>query len=832
MKKVLSIVLSLILLISAVPVGTISAGATEDNVIEIRTIADLYSINNNMSGNYKLMNDIDMTEDTAVGGDWDFMGNGWEPIGSDGIYGNIPFTGTFDGNGHKIIGMRISFNTRPSGIGTVHLGLFSNNEGTIINLGIDETSKIEKGAYSGGICAFNSGTISNCYNKADILLHTYSGGICGYSQNGMISECYNAGNIESTGFCSGGMCGYSESTEFINCNNTGTITSSNRFDSYSGGICGSSSNCSFLSCYNKGTVCSSVSIPKLTSVETVNSYSGGICGYSSKDTINNSYNANNITALISITEVDYSSNLLYYKSHDRTTRTYYGVTFNYGDTKGVPGYIDNNKFVCLGHIKDSYLAYQNIYSYSSGICGYSSGTTIENCYNTSKITATHSHSSSKTTSSGIANGGIIKYCYNVGNATNGIGTGNITNCYYLSTAGNSITGAKALTSTQLQLEMCMPDFDFENTWIIYNHTEYKYPQLRSNTQETEIHLENIDVTLPYKTTYIIGEEFDPCGMVVKGYYDDGSTKEFTDYIFTGFTGELGKNNITVTVGEKTAVFYVTVHDEGEWKTEKEPTCTDNGEKKLYCTDCGTLLDTEEIPAKGHTEVTDKGHEATCTESGLTDGSHCSVCNTIIKEQEIIPAKGHTPYLNWETIKTPTCIAHGEKVRYCSVCGEVAETADIDVTDHQPVIDEAREATCLTSGLTEGSHCAVCHTVLVPQEVIPPKGHSWDDGEIVTHPTCTTTGEKLYHCKNCDQTKLETIPILPPYILGDVDGDNNVSILDATCIQRHLASIPVFAYNKSAADTDSDGEVTILDATMIQRWLAGLKCPESIGKPIS
>lgn len=103
MKKVLSLLLSFILLMASVPVGTISAEALEYDVIEIRTIAELYNINSNMSGNYKLMNDIDMTEDTAVGGDWDFMGNGWEPIGSNGVYGNTAFTGTFDGGGHMII---------------------------------------------------------------------------------------------------------------------------------------------------------------------------------------------------------------------------------------------------------------------------------------------------------------------------------------------------------------------------------------------------------------------------------------------------------------------------------------------------------------------------------------------------------------------------------------------------------------------------------------------------------------------------------------------------------------------------------------------------------
>ena len=70
-----------------------------------------------------------------------------------------------------------------------------------------------------------------------------------------------------------------------------------------------------------------------------------------------------------------------------------------------------------------------------------------------------------------------------------------------------------------------------------------------------------------------------------------------------------------------------------------------------------------------------------------------------------------------------------------------------------------------------------------------------------------------------------------FLLGDVDGDNEVSILDATVIQRTLASLPVAFYNEEAADADGDGEVSILDATNIQRWLAGLSSNEDIGNPI-
>lgn len=74
---------------------------------------------------------------------------------------------------------------------------------------------------------------------------------------------------------------------------------------------------------------------------------------------------------------------------------------------------------------------------------------------------------------------------------------------------------------------------------------------------------------------------------------------------------------------------------------------------------------------------------------------------------------------------------------------------------------------------------------------------------------------------------------PDALLGDVDGDGTVTIIDATFIQRKLASIPIpFDFNDKIADTDDDGSVSIIDATYIQRWLAGLKSNDNIGKPNS
>ena len=70
------------------------------------------------------------------------------------------------------------------------------------------------------------------------------------------------------------------------------------------------------------------------------------------------------------------------------------------------------------------------------------------------------------------------------------------------------------------------------------------------------------------------------------------------------------------------------------------------------------------------------------------------------------------------------------------------------------------------------------------------------------------------------------------LLGDVDGDGTVTIIDATTIQKHLASIEVKTFIREAADADEDGSLSIIDATQIQKHLASLPSNENIGKPIA
>lgn len=70
------------------------------------------------------------------------------------------------------------------------------------------------------------------------------------------------------------------------------------------------------------------------------------------------------------------------------------------------------------------------------------------------------------------------------------------------------------------------------------------------------------------------------------------------------------------------------------------------------------------------------------------------------------------------------------------------------------------------------------------------------------------------------------------ILGDADSDGDVTILDATAIQRYLVDLENKAFNETAADVDRSGDVTILDATDIQRFLVDLSCAEGIDETIA
>ena len=151
------------------------------------------------------------------------------------------------------------------------------------------------------------------------------------------------------------------------------------------------------------------------------------------------------------------------------------------------------------------------------------------------------------------------------------------------------------------------------------------------------------------------------------------------------------------------------------------TCTETGlTEGSHCTRCDYKIAQEVTPKLGHNMITDAAVPATCTETGLTEGGHCSRCDYKVA-QEITPALGHD-YID-HAAKAATCTEVGwNAYQTCSRC-DYTTYQEIPALGHDMIVDAAVPATCTTNGLTEGSHCSRCD-YKVTQTVVAAPGHDW------------------------------------------------------------------------------------------------------------
>lgn len=236
---------------------------------------------------------------------------------------------------------------------------------------------------------------------------------------------------------------------------------------------------------------------------------------------------------------------------------------------------------------------------------------------------------------------------------------------------------------------------------------------------------NEDGTVLEEQRVAMGATADYTGATPTKAYD----KE-KHYTFAGWVDGQGMPaDLTNIPGDLTvyASFTATVHSYTE-EVVTPSTCTGTGQKAFSCT-CGYRY-LETLPAADHSLETIPAVPATCTETGMTEGSKCSACGAVLTVPTEVPALGHSSELI-----------------------------------------PGKAASCLSSGLTEGSRCGHCGITLTAQEVIPRLGHD-------IH--YTDLGENhLAQCSRCDKNLTEdhsytsgscicgALEILPPITDEDI-----------------------------------------------------------------
>ena len=234
-KRLTSILLTLAMLVGLLPALSPQAEAAADDAtallqeVDTKTSVpsgytpiydadDLQNMQEDLTANYILMNDIDLS------------GINWKPMrySKTGVY-TLGFTGTLEGNGFTIRNLTVNGEKYDDG------ALFYQNEGTIQNLRvtgqINLTSKSGIVRYAASLALYNKGTIYNCTSAAGITaggdMPVRVGGLVSENQ-GTIDYCRYTGTIHASAgngqVCVGGITYINDDDAVIShCENVGII---------------------------------------------------------------------------------------------------------------------------------------------------------------------------------------------------------------------------------------------------------------------------------------------------------------------------------------------------------------------------------------------------------------------------------------------------------------------------------------------------------------------------------------------------------------------------------------------------------------------------------
>ena len=666
----------------------------------------------------------------------------WTPMGSQ----KQPFTGSFDGDGHSITGMSITFDSNDKSVGAPYLGLFGYVKGTA-----DKKAEIKNLMLSGKL------DITENYRNS----FAYSGGLVGGAEyvsftdiTTNVAVTAKKGSAPYPWSYVGGFAGTVKNADFLRCVNNGTVTTDG---DYVSGFAAKSETTTYTSCVNNGAITGRTKIGgfggAVKSTKTVDSYNTGTIGLAA-------YNGGNQGIGGLFGEMGYGSTLTRCYNTGAVTGDCYvgGLVGSVGsgsDAANGPSYIVDsyNSGSITGHSDKNYCGIGGLV----GKLDASSSRTYEqsyvhNCYNVGTVTDL----GLKTINAGAAIGLMhadystdsyleVENVYYLACGLEGLGKMNYSTMHDPSVFAEMT--AEAMKASDFVTKL---GASFKADGTCMQKVNSGYPILvwqKLAEGQSEHTLEKTTVVDPTCTEqgYTI-YTCTACGETVKADFVPANGHSYEESVVAPTCEKDGYTNHVCSVcGDSYRNNYVDAAGHQYTLTVTAPTCTAAGYTTHLCSVCGHSYVDSIVPATGHS-YEDTVTAPTCTAAGYTTHT-CSVCGDSYIDT-IVPATGHD-YV-WQITRVPTCTAEGVKAFTCSHCGDSYDVA-LAKADHtyEAVVTAP---TCTNNGYTTHT-CSVCGDSYV-DSIVPATGHSYD--AVVTAPTCTNAGYTTHTCSVCGDSYVDSI----------------------------------------------------------------------------
>lgn len=624
----------------------------------------------------------------------------WTPIGTQ----SQPFTGSFDGDGHSISGMDITY-AATSG-SAPYLGFFGYVKGTA-----DKKAEIRNLTLSGKL------DITENYRNS----YAYSGGLVGGAEyvsftniTTNVTITAKKGSAPYPWSYVGGFAGIVKNADFLRCVNNGAVTTDG---DYVSGFAAKSETTTYTSCVNNGAITGRTKIggfgAEVKSTKVVDSCNTGAIGLIAYGTGKQA-----IGGLFA--EIRYGSSITRsYNSGAVTGDCYVGglvgtLSSSSDSTNGVNYIVDcYNSGAITGHSDKNYCGIGGLVgNLDAGMRSYSQSY-VHNCYNTGTVTDL----GLKTINAGAAIG-LMHADYSTGSYLE------VKDVYYRA------CGLEGLGKMNYST-MHDPSVFVEMTAEAMKASDF-VTKLGASFKADGTCMQKVNGGYPILVWQKLAEG------------QSEHTLEVTTVVAPTCT-EQGYTVYTCTAcGDEVKADFVPATGHSYEASVVAPTCEKDGYTNHVCSVCGDSYRDNYVDAAGH-QYTDTVTAPTCTASGYTTHT-CSVCGHSYVDS-VVPATGHT---YTESVTAPTCTASGYTTYTCSACGDSYVADYVDAAGHD-CETETVPATCLGYGFVRES-CKHCDYSVIT-EITAPLGHDYQ--AVVTAPTLDEGGYTTHTCSRCGDSYVDS-----------------------------------------------------------------------------